>query len=98
MRQAAAIWPALSERRIIRTFVGVRAAVQDGLPIVGPMDHRGRVVMATGFEGDGICLSSLIGREVAAMVLCLAPTPALDRELAALSPTRFIHTAREAAE
>lgn len=98
VRQAAAIWPALSERRIIRTFVGVRAAVQDGLPIVGPMDHRGRVVMATGFEGDGICLSSLIGREVAAMVLGLAPTPALDRELAALSPTRFIRTAREAAE
>lgn len=98
VRRAAAIWPALSERRVIRTFVGVRAAVQDGLPIVGPMDHRGRVVMATGFEGDGICLSSLIGREVAAMALGIAPTPALDRELAALSPIRFIHTAREAAQ
>jgi glycine/D-amino acid oxidase-like deaminating enzyme len=98
VRRAAAIWPALTERRVIRAFVGVRAAVQDGLPIVGPINQSGRVVMATGFEGDGICLSSLIGREVAAMALGLAPTPALDRDLAALSPTRFIHTGQEAAQ
>jgi D-hydroxyproline dehydrogenase subunit beta len=98
VRRAAEIWPALAERRVIRAFVGVRAAVQDGLPIVGPMDTAGRVVIATGFEGDGICLSSLIGREVAAMALGLTPTAAVERDLAALSPRRFVGARREVAQ
>ncbi len=89
VRRAAAVWPALAQRRMIRAFVGVRAAVADGLPIVGPMPGAGRILMATGFEGDGICLSSLIGREVAAMVLGEAPTAGLARDLAALAPERF---------
>ena len=48
-----------------------------------------RVVMATGFEGDGICLSALIGREVASMVRGAGNSAELAADLAALSPARF---------
>lgn len=98
VRRAAAVWPALEGRRMIRAFVGIRAAVADGLPVVGPMPGAERIVMATGFEGDGICLSALIGREVAAMASGAGPSPALVRDLAALSPARFAAPALEVAQ
>jgi glycine/D-amino acid oxidase-like deaminating enzyme len=89
MTRAAETWPALRNRRVIRAFAGVRAAVSDGLPIVGLAPGSTRVTLATGFEGDGICLSAVIGREVARMAADEAPTPALSADLAALAPTRF---------
>lgn len=89
VRRAASVWPALAERRVIRMFAGVRAAVTDGLPIVGPMPGAPRIIQATGFEGDGICLSALIGREVAAMALGRSPDAILVKDFAALSPGRF---------
>lgn len=85
LRRAVQCYPALARRRVIRTFTGVRAAVEDGLPIVGRLGGHARAWVATGFEGDGICLSALIGREVAAMVAGLATTA----NLSALSPQRF---------
>jgi D-hydroxyproline dehydrogenase subunit beta len=87
--RATAVWPALAERRVIRAFAGVRAAVTDGLPIVGPLPGTPRVILATGFEGDGICLSALIGREVALMARGIAPGAEWAADLAALSPARF---------
>ena len=98
VRRAAAVWPALAERRVIRAFVGIRAAVADGLPIVGPLPGFDRVLLATGFEGDGICLSALMGREVAAMALGDSPAEGVERDLAALSPARFEPAAREVAQ
>lgn len=89
LRRAATVWPALSGRRVIRAFAGVRAATGDGLPIVGPMPGAPNVIIATGFEGDGICLSALIGREVALMALGESPDDTLAGDLAALSPARF---------
>jgi len=89
MARAVAAWPALADRRVIRAFAGVRAAVADGLPIVGPLAQAPRIVIATGFEGDGICLSALIGAEVARMVRGLAPSDAVAADLAVLSPMRF---------
>ncbi|MDO9525935.1 MAG: FAD-dependent oxidoreductase [Gemmobacter sp.] len=89
LTRAATVWPALRDRRVIRTFAGVRAAVSDSLPIVGPLPGADRVTIVTGFEGDGICLSALIGREVARMLCGLSPDAALAADLAALSPVRF---------
>ncbi len=89
LSRATAVWPALAERRVIRAFAGVRGAVADNLPIVGPLPGAGRVIVATGFEGDGICLSALIGREVALMVRGEPITPGFAADLAALSPARF---------
>ena len=87
--RATAVWPALAERRVIRAFAGVRAAVADGVPIVGPVPGASRVILATGFEGDGICLSALIGREVALMAQGIGPGADWAADLAALSPARF---------
>jgi len=84
--------PALAQRRIIRVFAGVRAASPDGLPIVGPMPEEPNVIVATGFEGDGICLAPLVGREVAAMLAGATATT----DLSALAPGRF-RTLRRAA-
>ncbi len=97
LSRASAAWPALRDRRVIRAFAGVRAAVPDGLPIVGPLPDAPRVIMATGFEGDGICLSALIGREVALMARGEAPQAEWATDLAALSPARFTALRREGA-
>lgn len=85
LRRAVHCYPALSRRRVIRAFTGVRAALEDGLPIVGKVPGHARVWVATGFEGDGICLSALVGREIASAVAQQAPAAGM----AALSPQRF---------
>jgi len=85
LHSAVACLPALSQRRIIRVFAGVRAACGDGIPIVGAFSSAPNVTVATGFEGDGICLAPLIGREVVRGLSGQAVLPGL----AALSPDRF---------
>jgi glycine/D-amino acid oxidase-like deaminating enzyme len=89
MQRAVDAFPALSDRRIIRAFAGIRAATSDDLPIVGTLQDDPRITIATGFEGDGICLSALMGREVAHLVRGLPPTDAIAADLAILSPNRF---------
>lgn len=83
--RAVQCYPPLAWRRVIRTFTGVRAAVADGLPVVGQLGGHARAWVATGFEGDGICLSALIGRAVAALVAGAGT----DTDLTPLSPQRF---------
>jgi glycine/D-amino acid oxidase-like deaminating enzyme len=85
LNSAVACLPALAQRRIIRVFAGVRAACGDGRPIVGALGEAPNVIVATGFEGDGICLAPLIGREIARH---LTGEPVLSR-LGTLSPDRF---------
>lgn len=65
LKSAVACLPALAQRRVLRVFAGVRAASGDGVPMVGRAPGRQRVFVATGFEGDGICLSPLMGRMMA---------------------------------
>lgn len=61
---AVACLPRLRDQRILRVFAGVRAATPDGLPYVGTTDLSPRILVAAGFEGDGICLAPEIGRSV----------------------------------
>lgn len=96
MERAVSALPLLAERRVIRAFAGIRAAVSDSLPIIGNLPGETRVTLATGFEGDGICLSALIGREVARMVRGLPPTDSVAADLAILSPARFVDARQEA--
>lgn len=90
MQRAVDAFPALKNRRIIRAFAGIRAATSDSLPIVGTLQNEQRITIATGFEGDGICLSALMGHEVARLVRGLSPSDAIAADLAILSPSRFI--------
>lgn len=88
LREALDLYPPLAGRRVLRSFAGVRTASRDGLPIVGLHPHREGIVIATGFEGDGICLGPFMG--ACAARLLLGEKPAAD--LSALAPQRFART------
>lgn len=84
LREALAVYPALARQRVIRTFAGIRIGSRDGLPIVGPHPTVEGLFMATGMEGDGICLAPVVGAAVADMV-CGAPARF---DLSVLQPSR----------
>jgi glycine/D-amino acid oxidase-like deaminating enzyme len=86
LAQAIDVYPAVARRRVVRTFAGVRTASRDGLPIVGRHPVWDGVVVATGFEGDGICLGPLMG--FAAADLLAGREPSVD--LAPFSPARLL--------
>jgi glycine/D-amino acid oxidase-like deaminating enzyme len=85
LREALDLYPPLAHRRVLRSFAGVRTASRDGLPIVGAHPKHEGVVIATGFEGDGICLGPFMGACAARLLLGERP----EAELSALSPQRF---------
>lgn len=68
LADAVALLPGLARLRLIRTFAGVRTATADGLPLIGRAPGMQNVIVATGFEGDGICLGPLAGRLVEQLV------------------------------
>ena len=82
---AVALSPSLAQLRVIRVFAGTRAATRDGLPIVGRVGGADNVWIATGFEGDGICLGPLMGRVCQQLICCQAPQV----DISALDASRF---------
>jgi glycine/D-amino acid oxidase-like deaminating enzyme len=85
LTDAVALVPGLAGVRLLRCFAGVRTAVADGLPIIGRVGSCGNLFVATGFEGDGICLGPVCAESVVAMVC--GEKPALDLE--PFTPSRF---------
>lgn len=85
LTDAVALVPGLAAVRLLRGFAGARTAVRDGLPLVGPLPGLANGFLATGFEGDGICLGPVTGAALADLVCGTAP--ALD--LAPFAPSRF---------
>ncbi len=86
LSHASSCFPPLLSTQVIRVFAGVRAAVKDGHPIVGPISKGARVLLAKGFEGDGICLSALIGRELIDFI----GGNEFSKNIQLLSPQRFM--------
>lgn len=93
LRDAVALAPSLAQLRVIRVFAGLRAATGDGLPIVGRVGGAENLWIATGFEGDGICLGPLMGR-ICQQVICGEPVA---QDISALDPARFRLTLAAAA-
>lgn len=85
LTSAVRLLPGLAALRVIRTFAGVRTATRDGLPIVGRIPGCDNLLVATGFEGDGICLGPLIARAISQLVAGAAVAV----DLAPFSPGRF---------
>lgn len=85
LRDAVALAPSLAQLRIIRVFAGLRAATTDGLPIVGRVRGADNVWIASGFEGDGICLGPLMGR-LCQQLICDAPP---EQDISSLDAARF---------
>ena len=85
LASAVRLMPALARLRVIRVFAGVRTATRDGLPIIGRMPGFDNLFVATGFEGDGICLGPLMGRTIGRLVA----GEAADIDLRPFEPGRF---------
>jgi glycine/D-amino acid oxidase-like deaminating enzyme len=84
--QAALLIPALRDGRLLRAFAGVRTTTADGYPMVGYAPGLHNAIVATGFEGDGICLGPLVGR----LVQQLASGRRTEIDISAFDPARFI--------
>lgn len=85
LADAVSLVPGLSHVRLLRAFAGVRTAVADGLPLVGVLPGLRNAYLATGFEGDGICLGPVAGRAIARLACGKHP----DLDIAAFDPSRF---------
>lgn len=85
VREAIKRLPALAGVQMLRAFGGLRPYVPDKLPIVGRSGRIPNLLVATGHEGDGICLSVVTGDIIAD--LATAKAPRLD--VSPLSPDRF---------
>jgi D-hydroxyproline dehydrogenase subunit beta len=86
--------PALANVRMLRAFAGLRPYVPDGKPIIGRSGAIDNLLIATGTEGDGICLSAITGQLIAD--LATGRRPAFD--IAPLTPDRFPPAATIAAK
>ncbi|RDL47314.1 Hydrogen cyanide synthase subunit HcnC [Ensifer sp. M14] len=86
LRDAVALVPGLANVRLLRSFAGTRTAVIDGMPLVGRLPHLENAYVATGFEGDGICLGPITGRAISQMVCGETP----EMSLAAFDPARLV--------
>ncbi len=85
LHDALEIYPALARQRVIRTFAGIRATTADALPIVGRHPTIEGLIIATGMQGDGICLGPILGAQVARLACDAEPLEGIG----ALSPSRF---------
>ena len=84
IRIATAIAPDAKQATIVETWVGLRPATPDGLPVIGRGSVAG-VIVAGGLFRNGILLGPLVG-EIAAG-LALGDEPSAD--LSAFRPGRF---------
>lgn len=82
----AARWcPSLSSRPVSSVNAGLRPGSADGLPVLGPVPGWEGVSLACGHHRNGILLSALTGKMVAAAVI----SGTWDNSLAPFSPARF---------
>ena len=85
VREAVRRLPALASVPMLRSFAGLRPYVPDKLPIVGRSGRIPNLLVATGHEGDGICLSVVTGDIIADLATDRAPR----LDVASLTPDRF---------
>ena len=85
LSQAIKYIPRLVELDVIRVFTGIRAKTIDGSPVVGEMPGTRGLWVATGFDGDGICLAPIVGRELGKLMMGEDCLPEFSR----LSPARL---------
>jgi sarcosine oxidase subunit beta len=78
--------PALAKVPLLRTFAGLRPYMPDKKPVIGRSGRVPNLIVATGHEGDGICLSVVTGE----LVADLATFRTLPVEIGELTPDRFL--------
>lgn len=79
LRRAIDYLPALTRLSTIRMWTGYRAATDDKLPLIGPLERAPRIWLATGHEGLGIATSlataELVAAQLAGRKPAIAPEP-----------------------
>lgn len=83
--QATALFPALRDVRVIRTYCGFRPYCPDHLPVIGPDPRAPGLYHACGHEGAGIGLAPVTGRLIAQAITGRAT----DLDLSPFRPDRF---------
>jgi glycine/D-amino acid oxidase-like deaminating enzyme len=66
--QAAELFPALRDVRVLRAYRGFRPYLPDHLPAIGPDPERPWLFQACGHEGAGIGLAPATGRLIAQLL------------------------------
>jgi sarcosine oxidase subunit beta len=85
LRTAAAIFPAIAEMEIERSWVGIEGIALDAIPVIDRLPGYDGCTVAAGFSGHGFALSPISGQLVAEWVLDGSPSLSLD----AFSAGRF---------
>jgi len=70
---ARAVYPALSERTLARSWAGIEAFTPDDLPLLGPVPGIDGLLVAAGFSGHGFALVPVVGDVLARLALGLDP-------------------------
>jgi glycine/D-amino acid oxidase-like deaminating enzyme len=76
--QAAALFPVLTDVKVIRTYHGFRPYLPDHLPAIGPDPRVPGLLHACGHEGAGIGLAPATGLLITAALTGAAPEVPLD--------------------
>jgi sarcosine oxidase subunit beta len=92
LRTASAIYPAIAEMEIERSWVGIEGIALDEVPIIDRLPGYDGCTVAAGFSGHGFALSPMSGQLVTEWVLDGSPSISLD----AFSAGRFASMDRTA--
>jgi glycine/D-amino acid oxidase-like deaminating enzyme len=84
-RQAVRLFPALADRRVIRSYCGFRPYCPDHLPVIGADPRAPGLYHACGHEGAGIGLAPATGNLIAGQITGAAP----GADLVPFRPERF---------
>ena len=84
-RRACRLVPLLAERRVIRSYAGLRPWTPDGRPLIGPTRQVAGLAIATGHAGEGNTRALITGR----LIGDLLPGGAPPLDPLPLSPDRF---------
>lgn len=68
-RELGKLFPALENTLLARKWAGLIDTTPDGIPVIGTVDERPGLVVATGFSGHGFALGPIVGRVVSELVL-----------------------------
>jgi glycine/D-amino acid oxidase-like deaminating enzyme len=83
--KAVALFPMLSEAKVMRSYLGFRPYCPDHLPVIGPDPRAPGLWQASGHEGAGIGLSTGTAK---LLTQALAGQP-VDLDLTSFAPERF---------
>jgi glycine oxidase len=77
--------PMLARVRALRFFAGFRPICEDNLPVIGPVPHCAKLVVASGHGRTGVRFSASTGKAVSELIV----DGRTEQPMAAFSPARF---------